>query len=141
MRVRNNENEIRGGYLEKFSRIQLPLLLKPKIVDILMVLEMIKNQAGGVISLTNLEAIDEEEPESLKLYFEEDNYLLMLLDYDEEGYIYVRTLHNADAPKGEFQNILGEPYGATTVVQDFELVKKCFIEFNQTGNVSRDLLN
>jgi len=130
-----------GFYLEKFSRIQLPLLLKPKIVDILMVLEMIKNQAGGVISLTNLEAIDEEEPESLKLYFEEDNYLLMLLDYDEEGYIDVRTPYNSNAPKGEFQNILGEPYGATTVVQDFELVKKCFIEFNQTGNVSRDLLN
>lgn len=130
-----------GFYLEKFSRIQLPLLLKPKIVDILMVLEMIKNQAGGIISLTNLEAIDEEEPESLKLYFEEDNYLLMLLDYDEEGYIDVRTPYNSNAPKGEFQNILGEPYGATTVVQDFELVKKCFIEFNQTGNVSRDLLN
>lgn len=40
----------------------------------------------------------------------------MLLDYDDEGCIDVRTA-NEHASKGEFQNILGEPYVATTIVQ------------------------
>lgn len=133
-----------GGYYSSISnqgKRFIPSVLEPNSKDILMILNLIENQKYGVVELENILARDELDPQKLSLYFEDGNYLLMLLDYDEEGYIDVRTPYNSNAPKGEFQNILGEPYGATTVVQDFELVKKCFIEFNQTGNVSRDLLN
>ncbi|WP_287912433.1 hypothetical protein [Acinetobacter sp.] len=133
-----------GGYYagtNHIGRRYLSVILDPSSKDILMTLNLLENQKYGVLELENTLAEDEVEPQKLTLYFEEGNYLLMLLDYDEEGYIDVRTPYNTDALKDEFQNILGEPYGATTIVQDFELVKKCFIEFNQTGNVSRDLLN
>lgn len=123
------------------GRLYFPKILDPNTIDILMTLSLIENQKYGVLELENTLAKDEVEPQKLTLYFEDGNYLLMLLDYDDEGYIDVRTPYNPDAPKGVFQNMLGEPYGATSIVQDIELVKKCFIEFNQTGSVSRDLLN
>ena len=129
-----------GFYFNNGLRIQLNPKNNPKNMDILMQLEMIKGKSG-VLVIKNLVVDEETHPENLSVYFEDDNYLLMLLDYDDEGCIDVRTANNEHASKGEFQNILGEPYGATTIVQDFEIVKKCFIEFNQTGNVSRDLLN
>lgn len=90
-------------------------------------LSLIENQKYGVFELENTLAEDEVEPQKLTLYFEDGNYLLMLLDYDEEGYIDVRTPYNSDAPKGVFQNILGESYGATTIVQDIELVKNVLL--------------
>lgn len=75
------------------------------------------------------------------MYFEDGNYLLMLLDFDEEGYIDIRTPYNPSASHGTMQNIFGEPYGATTIVQDFEIVKKCFMEFSQKGNISNEILS
>lgn len=129
-----------GFYFNNGLRIQLNPKNNQKNMDILMQLEMIKGKSG-VLVIKNLVVDEETHPEDLSVYFEDDNYLLILLDYDDEGCIDVRTANNEHASKSEFQNILGEPYGATTIVQDFEIVKKCFIEFNQTGNVSRDLLN
>lgn len=113
---------------------------EPSDLDILVLLEMVKSKGEGVFSLENKLAKGDVEPSELTLYFEKGNYLLMLLDYDEEGYIDVRTPYNPAAPHDVMQYILGEQYGATTIVQDFEIVKKCFIEFNQRGDVTRDIL-
>lgn len=65
----------------------------------------------------------EVDSENLTLHFEKGNYLPMLLDYDEEGYIDVWTLYNPKAPYDKFQNILGKHIGATTIVQDLDIVK------------------
>jgi len=85
------------------------------------------------LELENTLAKDDVEPQKLTLYFEDGNYLLMLLDYDDEGYIDVRTPYNPDAPKGVFQNMLGEPYGATSIVQDIELVKNVLLNLINQG--------
>ena len=132
----------RGGYYsDGFSRRYIPVVREPKNIEILMVLDLIKDKKKGVLELENILAEDECEPQKLTLHFENSNYLIMLLDYDEHGYIEIRTPYNPNASQDRFQNILDEPYGATTVLQDFEIVKKCFIEFNDTGNVSKDVLN
>jgi len=133
--------ELGGWYLlAGHGRKYIPVFKKPKNIDVLMILELISSKNEGVIILENIDVEDGVKPENLTLYFENGNYLLMLLDFDEEGFIDVRTPYNSKAEKGEFQNILGEPYGATTIVQDIELIKRCFIEFNTIGNVSRELM-
>lgn len=138
--MKSNKYELSGYYVDDVIRKPIPSIKYPTNIGILMSLDIIKDKKYGVIILTNKSAEDEVDPESLTLYFEQGNYLLMLLDYDDEGYIDVRTLYNPAAPHGVMQNILGEPYGATTIVQDLDVVKRCFIEFNKTGNVSKELM-
>lgn len=93
----------------------------------------------GVFFIENSEAQAEIEPENLTLYFDNGRYLLMLLDYDDEGYIDIRTPYNPSKGQ-EMEEMLGELYGANTIITDFTTVRKAFIEFEKTGNVSKKLL-
>lgn len=134
--------EMGGYYLEEGLKRYLEMKLEPSDIELLIMLNLIetKSKGAGVFELENLNVEDEQGPEKLTLYFEKGHYLLMLLDYDDDGYIEVRTPYNAFAPNTAMQHILGEPYGATTIIHDFEIVKKCFMEFNRVGNVTRAIL-
>ena len=69
----------------------------------------------------------------------------MLLDYDDEGYLDVRTAYNPDASRDasrdDWEYVNGELHSSTTVISDLEVVKQCFLEFNATGNVSKSILD
>lgn len=51
----------------------------------------------------------------------------------------LKPLKNLNSPGG-LQLMHGEPYGASTIVDDFDPVITAFREYLATGNVSTDLL-
>lgn len=93
----------------------------------------------GVFYMENIEAKEEVDPENLTLYLENGKYLLMLLDYDDEGYIDIRTSYNPSKGKGT-EIILGEPYGKSSIIEDFSVIRRAFFEFEKTGNVTTETL-
>jgi hypothetical protein len=78
-------------------------------------------------------------PQKLELYAEGGDYLLMLSEYTPDGDVNVRTLRSQDLPPG-LVTVLGNQWSAGMVSHDIEIVKRAFVEFVLTGNVSTDLL-
>ncbi|WP_077928287.1 DUF6911 family protein [Wohlfahrtiimonas populi] len=133
---------IGGFYIKEGLRYQLPLIKSPTITDILNTLDIMKDKTGILGIKNNMTESDE-----LEIYIENDNYMATLMSFDEkDDNYYVRTLHNSkpiddpNAPAG-FSYMLGETYGSSTIVQDYELIKEIVLEFYETGDVSRDILD
>ncbi|MDI2111772.1 DUF6911 family protein [Commensalibacter nepenthis] len=129
-----------GYYLQGCDEIrtQLPLINQPSITELMNHLTVLKIR-DGVLGLGN----DQEEnhkPYELRLYSDNHNYLVMMETILPDGDIDIRTFRNPSA-LDEFTSMLGEPYGAWSIVQNFDLVIKAFKEFLETGDVSRDLLS
>jgi hypothetical protein len=78
-------------------------------------------------------------PQKLELYAESGDYLLMLSEYTQDGDVNVRTLRSQDLPPG-MVTVLGNQWSAGMVSHDIEIVKRAFVEFVLTGNVSPELL-
>ena len=76
----------------------------------------------------------------LNLRAEDGRYLLMLGEVHADGEYDVRTLTNPNPKEGE-DSIGGEFFGASHIVEDFDLVLRAFCEFAETGNVSHDLMD
>lgn len=130
-----------GYYIDNGISKQIGGVSKPSEEYILSKLNELNDMCDGTIIMENRLAKEDIEPLNLTLYLEKGNYLLMLLDYDAEGYIDVRTAYNPEAPEGEWGYINGENFAATSIINDLKIVKQCFLEFNATGNVSKNLLN
>lgn len=128
-----------GNYENKGKNILFPLLKSPSISDLITYLNIIKIH-DGVLSLRN----DQEEncsPYELTLYSDKHRYLVMLATKTTDGDIDVRTLDRGPPYTREFISILGEPYAKSSVVEDFSLVTKAFVEFLKNGDVGRELLD
>ena len=130
-----------GYYVDSGVSKKICIVDKPSKEYVLTNLNELNDKCSGTVVMENMLAKEDVEPLNLTLYLENGRYLLMLLDYDEEGYVDVRTAYNPDAPKGEWTYIKGELHCATTVINDLEIAKACFLEFNATGNVSQSLLD
>ena len=131
---------LRGHYIKDGVSWDIPASNMPSNSHVLLMLDILNSGSSGVFVLENNLAQDKVEPKNLTLYYENKKYLLMLLDFDEEGYIDVRTLFNPNAEKKVLEIMQGDPYYASTIVDNFEIIKQCFIEFNNTGNVSEDIM-
>ncbi|CFB66624.1 DUF6911 family protein [Yersinia enterocolitica] len=134
-----NKDMVLGGYFFSPSgdREQLKPLKNPSEDDLLQVLELFRDNVG-VLGMKN-NACDDIGPEELSLYTESGRYMLLLGENDCDGEYNVRTLHNLNSPGG-LQLMHGEPYGASTIVDDFDPVITAFREYLAAGNVSTDLL-
>ena len=130
-----------GYYTNNGIGKRIRMVDKPSQEDILSKLDKLNSECRGTIVLENELAKEEVEPLNLTVYMANGRYLLMLLDYDDEGYIDVRTAYNPDASKEDWEYVNGELHSSTTVISDLEVVKQCFLEFNATGNVSKNLLD
>lgn len=130
-----------GYYLDNGLSKKIAININPSSEKVLAELNKLSNDSIGTIMMENLTSIEDVEPLSLTVYFNSGKYLLMLLDYDDEGYINIRTAFNPEASKDDWEYINGELHSSTTIITDLEVVKQCFLEFNTTGNVSINLLN
>ena len=130
-----------GYYVDNGVSKKIRIVDKPSEEYILSKLNELNDKCNGTVVMENMLAKEDVEPLNLTLYLENGMYLLMLLDYDDEGYVDVRTAYNPDAFKGEWTYIKGELHGSTTVINDLEIAKVCFLEFNATGNVSKSVLD
>ena len=102
-------------------------------------LNVIESANVGKVKLENLKPETDTSPENLTLSFENDNYLLMLFDFDENGDVNIRSTHNNDSDKS-YINILGDDFSSALITHDFNIVKISFIEFNNNLNVSKEIL-
>ena len=115
----------------------------PTEKDVIFVLE--RCRTGDAVAMFEGPEGQKNEYPKLDLQAEHGRYLLLLAELNEEEEIDVRTLtnpnprFNPDAPKG-MDHIGGEPFPASAIVTDFDLVLRAFQEFARTGNVSRDLM-
>ncbi|MGE6326070.1 DUF6911 family protein, partial [Psychrobacter sp. NPDC078370] len=111
------------------------------IIWVVLLLFWIDYNCRGTVMIENVLAKEDIEPLKLTVYMANGRYLLMLLDYDDEGYLDVRTAYNPDASRDDWEYVNGELHSSTTVISDLEVVKQCFLEFNATGNVSKSILD
>jgi hypothetical protein len=114
----------------------LPVSTQPSIADIHKLLNAVKN-ADGVIKISNSNKPD-IGVQDITLYTENQRYLIMLNEIDEEGEHQVRTLTNTDCPNG-LESFHGEPFPAHAITRDFQTVVSIFEEFAVKGDVSRAL--
>ncbi|WPO98263.1 hypothetical protein SFA35_16615 [Pseudomonas sp. HR96] len=128
-----------GGYIVDADgyRHQLKAIMDPEELDVRGVLTSI-GKGSGVIKM-RCEPESEGRPYELALYFESENFLLMLSEYDKDGEHVVRTMTNLNS-KNELVSILGEMYTSRAVTHDVEIVCAIFIEFARSGNVSVDIM-
>ncbi len=126
-----------GFYYRNSERVQLELVESP---DQHSLIEMLKTMVdkSGVLTLKQ-KVPNGCGPNKLTLYCENGNYLVMYGSYQEDGDYLVLTLHNEENVKLGMMNILGDPYPACAVVNDFSLVEEVFIEFLATGKPSSQL--
>ena len=129
-----------GYYVDSGVSKKISIVDKPSEVYILSKLSELNDKCYGTITMKNILAKEDVEPSSLTLDLEGGKYLLMLLDFDDEG-LDVRTAYNPDASKEDWEYINGELHCSATVINDLEIAKACFLEFNATGNVSKSLLD
>jgi hypothetical protein len=78
-------------------------------------------------------------PQSLQLFSEDGNYVLLLGEDDGKDYN-TRSLTNTNAGKEPIE-VCAYVWGARQVCQDFSIVNQAFKEFFDTGNVSHERLN
>ncbi|WP_227430939.1 DUF6911 family protein [Psychrobacter sp. I-STPA6b] len=130
-----------GYYISNGLSQKIAINMNPASEKVLAELNKLNNTSTGTIIMENLASIEDIEPLSLTVYFNGGKYLLMLLDYDDEGYPNVRTAFNPKALRDDWEYINGELHSSTTIIDDLEVVKKCFLEFNSTGDVSKQLLS
>ena len=129
-----------GGYCLDHSgeRCQLPVLQNPTSSQLINVFEQIKGKEG-VLSASYPVTDAELDEKALTLYTESGSYLLLSPEIDQDGDYYLRTL-TVDC-EDEPIEILGDLYSAKTITHDFELVKKIFLAFCETGDVSYKLIS
>ncbi|OOF60299.1 hypothetical protein [Rodentibacter sp. Ppn85] len=111
---------------------------KEKMLDML---NKIKTKVGGA----RLEIIPEPElgPSELSVQYDGEKYLFTLLEYvGPNGEMIIRGKANFN---GEWKLVEflsdGELYPPDAITTDFEFIKKVFLEFLETGNVSYDLMD
>lgn len=92
---------------------------------------------GGSVMLA-LEEEHETGPHSLEVLIEHDLYLLSLLEYLPDS-SNVRSYTNL-AGAGKMIEIGGNLWSDLLLCSDFSIVKNAFVEFFQTGDVSKDVL-
>ena len=130
-----------GYYIDNGVSKSIRIVDKPSKEYILSKLNELNANCRGTVMIENVLAKEDIEPSKLTMYMANGRYLLMLLDYDDEGYLDVRTAYNPDASRDDWEYVNGELHSSTTVISDLEVVKQCFLEFNATGNVSKNLLS
>lgn len=132
-------NAVIGGYIKTsvFSREQFPLLENPSERDMQSTVSRVRGKFG-VVSMERQDG-NEEGAYELVLYAEGGTYLLMLYERLAGGELEVRT-HNNPRAADEFVEVLGEMHHASTLLTDFDVVRRAFSEFRATGDVSRELL-
>jgi len=81
----------------------------------------------------------EAGPQSLQVFCEGGNYLLMLGELDEEHH-FVRSYTNKHA-KQDMVEIAGDLWDVRMVCYEFDIVMRAFREFFDRGDVSRELLD
>ena len=138
-----------GGFVlrEPSSRDQLPVIFDPTESQIDDVINLFSCYEG-ILGLRH-----SHEPkcgpyrlslqaEKEGIFLKRDNclYLLMLDQYDSDGEIRVRTIHNHEFPAGLAIH-WGEPYPSRARTRDLELVRSIFREFARTGNVSENIMS
>ena len=127
-----------GFYYKGIDRVQFDALEFPTENQLLEMLNLLVEKSG-IIGLEQV-ALNEFGNNELSLYSENGNYLVMYGTYDEDGDYLVSSLNNSSV-KHEMLNVLGEPFPACSVIDDFEVVKEVFIEFLLTGEPSCKLVN
>jgi len=107
------------------------------IDQVISILDLIFDQSG---SLT-LDLIDAPAtgPQNLSVEFENGLSVLSLGEEDDDDY-FVRT-YTSNLNESKKVIILGNEWDARLVCDDKEIVKKIFIEFFSTKNVSKKLLS
>jgi hypothetical protein len=134
----NTDITLGGWYLdERSKRQQLPIVCNPTEDDVLRALNLLR-EGAGVVVIQNKSA-PEVGPRKIELYAEGGKYMPMLSGRDDDDEYFFRTLVNEAAPK-ELTAILGEPYPAATVIDNFDLVCQVLKEFANTGDVSEVLM-
>ncbi len=131
--------EFTGWYSKNGNSSVIPTIQNPSNEQLLLWLNVIESANVGKVKLENLKPETDTSPENLTLSFENDNYLLMLFDFDENGDVNIRSTHNSDSDKS-YINILGDDFSSALITHDFNIVKISFIEFNNNLNVSKEIL-
>lgn len=126
-----------GFYYRNSERIQLQPVKFPTELDLRELLAVIKNQSG--ILVLEQKSSNDFGGNELTLHSENGHYLVMYGSYQEDGDYLVLTLYNENNVKLGMMTILGEPYPASAVVEDFALVEGVFIEFLATGKPGSQL--
>jgi hypothetical protein len=109
----------------------------PTWADIATSLEGVKDKVGSV--MLRLAYASEIGPQVLQVFSDRGNYLLMLEELDEND-SNVRVFRNSSAAPEKI-DILGNLWSATMICSDFDIVRRAFKEFFDTGDVSREVLD
>lgn len=126
-------------YNLRFVTSATEAILNPSMHDLLRDLNQIRNINGAS---ARLEFIPEPEigPSELTLHIDGKNskYLITLLVYTEDGGSIVKT---PPASKNEKEALaIFEPYGeffpSNSIVRDFSVVEKSFLDFLENGDIS-----
>ncbi|WP_295658049.1 hypothetical protein, partial [uncultured Haemophilus sp.] len=84
------------------------------------------------------------EPEvgisGLSVQCDGERYLFTLIEYGKDGEFLIRTKSDFNGTPG-LVYFEGEPYPACSVIEDFDFIKRVFIELLETGNVSYELMD
>lgn len=118
--------------------MQLPLITKPSIAQIMNYLSILKGHDGILVLDKNQD--DNNMSYKMILYSHNGIYMILLEKSMEDGDIEVRTFYNKNHPRS-FIFIFGEPYPEASTTKNFPSVIEAFKEFYETGDVSRGLLD
>lgn len=130
--------ELTGWYTQSGFAHCIETLTNPSQRDLIIWLNTLQKANEGKLKLENLFPETDTSPEDLTLYFSKNNYLLMLFDFDPNGEANVRSTY--DPTQEGFINILGDNFHRSLITHDFEIVKRCFLEFSTTLTVSNTIL-
>lgn len=102
----------------------------------------ISNNLERNIGYAKLEFIPEPEIgiSELSAEFDGENYLFHLLEYGENGDVIIRTKTDFNGV-ASFVYFNGEPYPSSSVIDDFDFVKKVFVQLLEIGDVSNELMS
>ena len=135
------------GYQGEESWVVLANEMSTNELDATQMLTMLDNiycNKGGA----RLEHIPEPDigVSELKVRCDGEKYLLDLVEYAEDGELILRMkadgINELDGSEliGKLALFEGDGYPIYNVTKNFDFVKKVFIEFLETGNVSYDLM-
>ena len=124
-----------GEWITLADRDMVSKIGKDKILSML---NSTKNHRSDV----RLEVIPEPEVGLSELRMESDGerYLFTLIEYGKDGEFLIRTKSDFNGTPG-LVYFEGEPYPACSVIEDFDFIKRVFIELLETGNVSYELMD
>lgn len=116
------------------NRERVSSIDKDKMISILNNIELNEGAAG-------LEFIPEPEVgiSGLSVQCDSERYLFTLIEYGKDGEFLIRTKSDFNGTPG-LVYFEGEPYPACSVIEDFDFIKRVFIELLETGNVSYELM-